>query len=209
MAEETAFRTQLRIQRQRLSQQYSKFEAILRNNLDENNEVGFGKLDIISIQIIVENMNVIWIRLAANLEDLLRLLIEALGEDEDQIQSVTDRELAANECYSTQIDHVRQTLHKKAAHKQEFDALMNASSAPNIVSQSATFTQKSTTFRFYLPRLPAFLGQDDNVTSFDSWLQCFNDAQEESGQMSDIHYRLSEYMWNGWQYKDNTCSCLY
>ena len=76
MAEEKAFRTQLRIQRQRLSQQYSKFEAILRDNLDENNEVDFDKMDITSIQIIVENMNGIWECLTATLEDLLQLLIE-------------------------------------------------------------------------------------------------------------------------------------
>lgn len=105
--EETAFRAHLMIQRQRLSQQYGKFEAVVRDNLDENDEVDFDKLYITSVQIILENMNAIWIRLTANLEDLIQLLIEALGEDEDQIQTITERELAANKRHSTQMDHVR------------------------------------------------------------------------------------------------------
>ena len=78
MAAEKALRAQLRILRQRLSSQYGKFEALVKDSLNENEELDYDKIDVTSLEIIQENMNDIWGRLYTALEDLIQLQIEAV-----------------------------------------------------------------------------------------------------------------------------------
>lgn len=133
-------------------------------------------------------MTDIWGCLTSNLEALIQLLIAALEEDENQIHAVTEKELALNERYSTQLDHIRQRFIKKP-YTHECEPNPTASSTPIV--QKTTLTQKRAPFRIDLPRLPPFSGEDDNVTSFKSWLKCFDDSQEETGILSDIYYILN------------------